>query len=180
MDRRELESAAATYAHMRGLLMLPVSALLVVSALANAEVLPVWSFPAALVPAAVACLAILRYYRTHYGRVTHASQAKDAAAIAVAVISIVACGVLLGDLPVNDIAIGFGLGMLAGSAITPGLRAHHVVVWGGLALAGAVPLWDGPDPENAGLVLAGAAVAICGLLDHRAFTDRFGPLDARA
>ena len=180
MDRRELESAAATYAHMRGLLMLPLSALFIVSALANAAVLPVWALPVALVPAGLACLAILRHYRARYGHVTHANQAKDAAAVAVTVVTIVASGVLLGDLPVNTIAIGMGLGMLAGSAITPGLRVHHVVVWGGLALAGAVPSWDGPDPENAGLVLAGAAVAICGLLDHRAFTDRFGPLDARA
>ena len=180
MDRRELESAAVTYAHMRGLLMLPAGALLVVSALANAGVIPTWAFPLALAPAGLAGLVILRHYRTHYGRVTHASQAKDAAAVAVAAVTVIASAVLLGDLPVNTIAIGFGLGMLAAAAITPGLRVHHAAVWGGLALVGAVPLWNGPDPENVGLVLAGAAVAICGLLDHRAFTDRFGPLDARA
>jgi hypothetical protein len=180
MDRRDLESAAATYAHMRGLLMLPAGALLVVSALANAGVLPVWAFPAALVPAAIACLALLRHYRAHYGHASHTGQTRDVVAVVVAAFAVVASAVLFGELPVNTVAIGFGIGMLGSYAITPGLRVHHVVIWGGLLLAGAVPLWNGADPENAGLVLAGAAVAISGLLDHRVFTDRFGPLDARA
>ena len=45
MDRRELERAAVSYAHLRGLLLIPLGVLLVLSALANAEVLPAWSFP---------------------------------------------------------------------------------------------------------------------------------------
>lgn len=180
MDRRELESAAATYSHMRGLLMLPAGALCIVAALANAGVLPTWAFPVALVVGAGVCWAILQHYRAHYGRVSATLRPRDLAAGALAVVAMIASAVLLGALPVNTIAIGFAIGMLGAYAITTGLRTHHVVIWGGLLLVGAVPLWDGPDPENTGLVLAGAAIAICGLFDHRAFTDRFGPVDARA
>jgi hypothetical protein len=64
--------------------------------------------------------------------------------------------------------------MLAYYAIVVGLRRHHVVVWGGLLLTGLVPVWDGPDPSNVGLVLAGAAVVVNGVLDHRLLVRSFG------
>jgi hypothetical protein len=177
MERRHLEDSVAAYAHLRGLLMLPLGALFVVAALANAEVLPTWSFPAAVALAAAVCWAIVGHYRRHYGRVTQSArgQRRDVAAIAVALVAVVAATALLGDLPVNSLAIGFAAGMLGGSAITPGLRSHHVAVWGALLVVGAVPVWDGADSSNVALVLAGAAVAICGLLDHRAFLHTFGP-----
>jgi hypothetical protein len=182
MDRRELESASATYAHLRGLLMLPLGALLIVSALANAEVLPVWSLPVALLPAGAVSALVLGRYRRTYGSVSRSprGQRRDAAAMAVSILAVIGSAVALGGLDVNVVAVGFGLGMLLSYAISPGLRAHHVAIWGGLLVAGAVPLWDGADPENTGLVLAGAAVAICGILDHRVFTDAFSASDARA
>jgi hypothetical protein len=183
MERKQLENTVATYAHLRGLLMLPAGALFVVAALANADVVPGWAFPVALVAGGAMCLAIVEYYRRNYGRVTQSARghARDAAGVALAVVAVIGASVALRDLPVCGLAIGFAVGMLAGYAITPGLRGHHVVVWGALLLVGAVPVWDGAGSANAGLALAGAAVAICGLLDHRAFLHTFGaPADAGA
>jgi hypothetical protein len=60
-------------------------------------------------------------------------------------------------------------------ALGPGLRAHHVVILGALLVAGALPVWDGADSANAGLLLAGVVVALTGVFDHRAFLDTFGP-----
>ena len=84
------------------------------------------------------------------------------------------------DLPVNAIAVTFALVMLGSYAIGGALRLHHGVVYGALLLAGALPVWGGEDPSNVGLVLCGAAVIVCGALDHLAFTRTFGPpaLDA--
>ena len=84
------------------------------------------------------------------------------------------------DLPVNPIAVTFALVMLAAYAIGGAFRPHHGVVYGALLVAGALPVWGGEDPSNVGLVLCGAAVIVCGALDHLAFTRTFGPpaLDA--
>jgi hypothetical protein len=64
--------------------------------------------------------------------------------------------------------------LLASYAIGIGLSAHHVIVWGTLLVVGAVPVWDGADPGNVGLVLAGVAVIVCGAFDHRLFVQTFG------
>ena len=79
------------------------------------------------------------------------------------------------DLPVNPIAVTFSILMLAGYAIGGVLRAHHVAVWGTLLVVGALPVWTGADPSNVGLVLCGAALIVCGVLDHLAFVRTFGP-----
>ncbi|MEA2178648.1 MAG: hypothetical protein QOG77_1945 [Solirubrobacteraceae bacterium] len=177
MQRRQLESAVATYAHLRGLLLLPLGVLLVVAALANEEILPTWSFPAALIVAGLAALPILRHYREHYGSVRPSprTRLRNGAAIAAAVVTMIATTVLLAGLPVNTLAVGFALAMLAGYAIGVGLATHHVVVWGALLIGGALPVWDGNDSGNAGLLMAGVAVAVAGILDHRAFLHTFGP-----
>ena len=49
--------------------------------------------------------------------------------------------------------------MLISYAIGIGLKAHHMIIWGVLLAAGAVPVWNGPDPSNIGLLMAGAAGA---------------------
>jgi hypothetical protein len=55
------------------------------------------------------------------------------------------------------------------------------VILGALLVAGALPVWDGADSANAGLLLAGIAVALSGIFDHRAFLHTFGPtVDAGA
>jgi hypothetical protein len=57
--------------------------------------------------------------------------------------------------------------MLVYYAAVVGLRAHHITIWGTLLAAGLLPVWDGADPSNIGLVLAGVALMLNGLLDHR-------------
>ncbi len=86
------------------------------------------------------------------------------------------------DLPVNPIAVSFALVMLVSYAIGVGLKAHHGLIWGALLVTGALPVWNGADPSNIGLVLAGVALMVSGLFDHRLFVRTFGaasgPLEA--
>jgi hypothetical protein len=49
------------------------------------------------------------------------------------------------------------------------------MVWGALLVAGALPVWTGDDPSNIGLLLAGVAIMVDGVLDHRLFVQTFGP-----
>jgi hypothetical protein len=65
--------------------------------------------------------------------------------------------------------------MLAYYAIVVGLRAHHALIWGALLAAGLLPVWDGADPSNAGLVLAGAAAIVNGVFDHLLLARTLAP-----
>ena len=58
--------------------------------------------------------------------------------------------------------------MLVSYAIGVGLKTHHVIIWGTVLVAGALPVWNGADPSNIGLVLAGVALDRHGVFDHRA------------
>lgn len=53
-----------------------------------------------------------------------------------------------------------------------------MIVWGALLVIGALPVWNGADPSNIGLLLAGLAVILNGALDHRLFVRTFGPAEA--
>jgi hypothetical protein len=179
-DRKDLEGAAASYWHLRGLLYLPVGALLLLSALFNTDFGPDWGFLVGVAAAGLAWLAISRYYGTHYGRMRPSPQqeARGLAAVAVAIAAIALGAFVLKDTPLNPVAIAFAGGMLVSYHLGVGLRPHHVVVWGGLLVIGAIPVWDGADSANAGLALAGVAVIVSGLLDHRLFVRTFGPREA--
>jgi hypothetical protein len=66
--------------------------------------------------------------------------------------------------------------MLVTYAMSVGLRAHRQVVFVALLVVGFVPVWEhAGESGNAGLVLAGVAVAIAGILDHRLLVRTFGP-----
>jgi hypothetical protein len=65
--------------------------------------------------------------------------------------------------------------MLAYYALVMRLRAHHVVIWGTLLVAALLPVWDGDDPSNVGLVLCGLAVMVDGVLDHLVLVRTLGP-----
>jgi hypothetical protein len=185
-ERERLESAAATHAYLRGLLFVPMGAILMLSALANEEVGPfahAWAFPVAFLAVGAACLPIMRHYQRHYGRagLSARAQVKAGAALALTPLVMIAGSLLLRsradwslDLPVNAIAVSFALVMLVSYALGAGLRAHHVAIAGVLLLAGGLPVWDGQDPSNTGLVMAGAAIAVSGILDHRLFVRTFG------
>lgn len=187
MERRELESAAATYAYLRGLLGIPGGLLVLLAALGNWEWGPLrhtWVFLAVALALAAMALLISRYYEENYGRVTlsRAQRRRAAAAVIVGAPLMFGASLLLRsragwslDLPVNAIPASFGLLMLATYAAGGVLRMHHVIVFGSVAAAGLLPVWDGADPSNTGLVLISAAIIATGLLDHRLLVRTFGP-----
>jgi MFS family permease len=186
MQRGNLETAAANYSYLRGLFGIPLGGLIILAALVNWRVCPLWAFLVAVMAAGAACLPIARYYNENYGRLSPSTRQQARGAVA-AVIGVAAVGggslLLRGradwslDLPVNAIAVSFALFMLISYAIYVGLRAHHVIIWGALLVAGALPVWNGADPSNisnVGLVLAGVAVMVSGVFDHRLFVHTFG------
>jgi hypothetical protein len=187
MDRDALESAAAKYSYLRGLLFIPGGLVFILAALGNWEVGPfahAWLFVAALAALGGSALLITRYYNDNYGRLSPSprQQVRAGIAAAVAIVVMIVGSLLLRsragwslDLPVNAIAVSFAVVMLITYAIGIGLRTHHVIVWGTLLLAGALPVWNGSDPSNVGLVLCGVAVMVCGVFDHRLFVRTFGP-----
>ena len=62
-------------------------------------------------------------------------------------------------------------------ALTVGLRAHHVVIWGSLLVASLVPLWGDPrttDSPNFGMLMIGVAAMATGIFDHRLLVRAFG------
>jgi hypothetical protein len=138
---------------------------------------PTWALAAGVAVIALLWLVIRREYGSRYGSVRPSprQQTRDALALVLACAIVVGVSVLLRDLPVNAIAIGFAVAMALGYALGPGLRPHHVAILGALLVAGALPVWDGADSANSGLLLAGIAVALTGVFDHRAFLHTFGP-----
>ena len=54
------------------------------------------------------------------------------------------------------------------------LRTYHAIIFGSLVVVGLLPVWDGADPSNTGLVLIGAAIIATGILDHRLLVRTFG------
>ena len=186
MQRKNLETAAANYSYLRGLFFIPLGMLFILAALANWEVGPlrhIWAFPVAAVLVGVTCLPIAHYYNENYGRVSLSTSQQVRGAVAV----LLGLAVMVGgsslmrsqadwslDLPVNAIAVSFAVIMLISYAIGVGLKRHHVIIWGALLVAGALPIWNGADPSNIGLVLAGVAVMANGVFDHRLLARTFG------
>jgi hypothetical protein len=187
MDRAQLRSTAAGYPYLRGLLSVPAGLLFVLAALGNWGWGPLrhdWVFVAAAGAIAASALAIDRYYAEHFGRVTpsRARQRRATAAAVAGVAIMVGAPFLLRsraawslDLPVNPIPAAIGVLMLVYYAAVVGLRGHHVVVWGAVVVAGLLPVWTGADPSNVGLVMAGAAAIVNGVLDHVALVRAFAP-----
>ena len=187
MNREHLESAAAGYPYLRGLFSVPLGLLLILSALGNWEVGPLrnpWVFVAAAAAIGASALVVNRYYSEHFGRVTPSprQQRRSVVAAAGGVAIMVGATFLLRsrvawslDLPVNPIPAAFAALMLVYYAAVVGLRTHHVLIWGALLVAGLVPLWDGPDPSNIGLVMAGVAAIVNGVCDHVTLVRAFAP-----
>ena len=80
------------------------------------------------------------------------------------------------DLPTNSTAAGFALIMLLYYAVTVGARAHHVVIWGAVLVAGLLPVWGDVSQDtksNIGLLVVGVAMIATGLLDHGSLKRSF-------
>lgn len=186
MGREKLQTAAANYTYLRGLLYIPAGALFILAALGNWEVGPLdeaWMFVVLAGLILLSSVPIYGHYNKHYGRLTPTVRQRNRGAVAVAIGLVVVVGgsMLLRsqvswslDLPVNAAAVTFALIMLISYGAGVGLEAHHVVIWGALLLAGALPVWTGADPSNIGLVMAGVAVMLSGIFDHRLFVRTFG------
>ena len=187
MTTESLRSTASDYHVLRGLLAVPVGCLMLVSAAGNARWGPLrhdWVFFAAALVLALSAALINRYYNEHFGRVTpsRSQQRRGFAAALLGVALMFPVATLLRsraswslDLPVNAIAATFGLLMLGYYAATVRLRPHHLVIWGSLVVVGLAPVWTGGDPSNTGLLLAGIALVINGLLDHRELVRSLRP-----
>jgi hypothetical protein len=190
MERTQLESAAANYAHLRGLFGIPLGLVAILSALGNWEWGPLrhaWVFLAGVVVLGLACLLINRYYEENFGRITLPARQQRRAAVALVVSGPLVFGASLLlrsrtswslDLPVNATAASLGLLMLVLYAAGGVLRTHHVVIFGSMLVAGLLPVWNGADPSNIGLFLFGAAVVATGILDHRLLVRSVGPPNA--
>jgi hypothetical protein len=190
MERTKLESAAANYSYLRGLFFIPLGLLFILAALGNWEWGPLrhtWVFFAGVLTIGVACLPISRYYNEHYGRLrpSTSQRMRGAVAVAIALVVVIGGSLLLRsraswslDLPVNATAVTFALIMLLSYGVGVGLKTHHIVIWGTLLLAGALPVWNGADPSNIGLFMAGVAVMVSGVFDHRLFVRTFGSPEA--
>jgi hypothetical protein len=186
MEREKLESAATKYAYLRGLFGIPIGLLFILSALANWEVGPLrelWTFPVVALAVGALCLPINRYYNEHYGKARPSAKqhAQGIAVVLFCLVMVLGGSTLLRseaswslDLPVNTIAVTFGLVMLISFGVAIGVQTHHVIIWGLLVLAGALPVWNGADPSNIGMVMAGVAAMASGVLDHRLFVATFG------
>jgi hypothetical protein len=179
--------AAANYSYLRGLFFIPVGVLFMLTALENwgvGPLRPAWTFPVVVLAVGAACLPIARYYNQNYGRLSPSArqQVRGGAALVIG-LAVMTGGALLMrsradwslNLPVNAIAVSFALFMLISYAIGVGLKAHHVIIWGALLVAGALPVWKGADPSNIGFVLTGVALMVGGVFDHRLFFRTFGP-----
>ena len=187
MNRTQLRSTAVGYPYLRGLLSIPAGLLFVLAALGNWSWGPLrhdWVFLTAAAAIAASALAIDRYYAEHFGRVTpsRGRQRRAAAAAVAGVVVMIGMPTLLRsragwslDLPVNPIPAAFAVLMLGYYAAVVRLRAHHVLVWGAVVVAGLLPVWTGADPSNVGLVIAGAAAVVNGVLDHVVLVRQFAP-----
>jgi hypothetical protein len=190
VERKQLEAAVASYSYLRGLYFIPLGMVFILAALANWEVGPLrhlWVFPVAVLVIAAPCLLITRYYHENYGRISASNSQRVRGAIAVVVSLVVVLGgsTLLRsnadwslDLAVNATAATIAMVMLLSNAIYQTLKPHHWIIWGAVLVISLVPVWHGADPSNVGLVIAGVALMVTGVFDHRLLARTFGPVES--
>lgn len=187
MDRKALESAAAAYPNLQGLLFLPIGLAFLGTGLASLLGDPAapWIYIATALVAVPGYWWITRYYRRNYGKVTppRSRRVKDT------VITIIGVAVILGgvilttamDLPVSGYAAAYALMMLVYGAATAGLRTHQKVIWGTFLVVALLPVWGGipeGDEISVALLPMGLVTIIAGLFDHGAFVRTFGKTGA--
>jgi hypothetical protein len=180
MDRRQLESAGANYPymHVQGLYGLPFGLIWFLIGLSNLEKepVPLWILGCCGLLALAALAAVTVYYQHNFGRVTPITRRQVRYAGAAVVGFAVYVGAdqlgraILGrppQHPVSTVVAAWALGMLVFYAATEGLKAHHVIIWGSLLVAGLLPIWGlGVDRDALASFPIGAATILSGLFDH--------------
>ncbi|MGW1988870.1 hypothetical protein [Embleya sp. NPDC001921] len=188
MDRASLESAAANYSYLRGLLSIPAGVLLLAAGLSNTRWGPLdhawvtWAVGGLMVVAGAAYLWINRYYTENFGRITPSGRDRTRAAVTAAVGAAAVAGAVSldwnADLPLTATTAVFAGFMFASYAVAMRPRPHHVAVWGTLVVVALLPIWGyvGPTARiNVGLMLVGVATMVTGVLDHAALERTFAP-----
>ena len=182
MDRNSLLAAGPTYTYLRGLLAVPIGIAFLLAGATYLELGPfgsLWVFWGGALACLAAGIAVDRYYRRHYGRVTppRESRVKDAVWTVFGVVALIGFAVLdsIFELPVNGYVLAYALMMFGYIATSIGVKLRHAVVWGALLLAGLLPVWNGVDEISVGLLPMGIATVIGGLLDHSVFVANLGP-----
>lgn len=179
MERRELTTAVAEVAYLRGLIAVPIGVLFLLTGLGNLGWAPLqspWVFGG--------CLALLAwrlqaYYNDTFGRATQSRQMQVRYAVVTGLLALtLVAGSFLDfelGLPVSLFAASFAVAMLIMFAVQTGLRQHHVLVWGALLVVALVPFWDVfDDAVSVAWLPIGVATIVAGLLDHRLLTARHG------
>jgi hypothetical protein len=190
MDRRQLQSLGADYPHLRGLFAIPCGVMMIAAGLGNLEWGPfrsIYAFWVAVAVAGLICLPIVRHYNQRYGRVTlpQKIQVRGVLTAAACIPLIVAGGMVDNnlDLPVWGFLGAWALLMLISYRFSVGLKMHHLVLWGAVLVVSLLPVWGDLDADmraNAGLMVAGVAVMVSGILDHLLLVKAFGSLETRA
>ena len=183
MERKDLESAAVDVTSLRGLLAIPIGLLFILTGLGNLGWSPLGhplAFLGSLLVLAAAYLGINRFYNDNYGRATPSKRRQlrhNVASLVLFGAGLVGGSILdfWFDLPVSLFAAVFALAMLAWFAISMGLKAHHLIIWGALLVAGLLPVWGAlPDRVSVAWLPIGVATIAVGIFDHRALVRTYG------
>jgi hypothetical protein len=187
MDRRQLESAGATYpyTHIQGLYGIPFGIAMALAGLTNFRNPPggPWVLGGSVLLCLVSFVGVTLYYQRNFGRVTplRSRQVRYVlaalAGFAVYVAADQLARTILGrppQQPVSTTVATWALGMLVFYAITTGLKPHRVVLWAIVLVAGCLPIWgQGVDREAMAYLPIAAAILVSGLFDHRLLVRTF-------
>lgn len=179
MQRKVLESTAATYPYRQGLWAIPMGFMMFLTGVSNLEHGP---RPLLLLAMLLGGLGlcwlvsqrIASFYRENYGEVqpSHSRHVRHAIAIAAWIIVLFVGGshwlFWSADSPRCIYLAAFALATLTYYAILVGLRAHHIIIWGAVLIAGLLPLWGGLDADRDAIAMfpLGVAFLVSGLLDQ--------------
>lgn len=181
MDRRQLESAGASYPHMhlQGLYGIPFGIAMALVGLTNLLKPPalVWAAAGGAALGLASLAGIAHYYRHSFGKVTHMRSRQTRYLVAALTGFAAYIGLdqlaraILGRPPLEPIsttAAAWAVGMLVFYVIAAGLRVHHVVIWVAVFVGALLPIWTmGADREAIAYFPIAAATMVAGLFDHR-------------
>lgn len=197
MNRTELEATASKAVHLRGLNEVPIGLFLLLwlglprsltSDKSGGLILL-----GTLVLGLVASRMIRGYYDRTFGRVQNIGFHVRDLLIGIPVVTIAIVVGFLIEVRIHDLGIAvldhgsamatlFGLAMLLRYALRRSISDHHLPLWGGLALLGALPVWGRGVAADSDVIVAQASLIMAGvfvvnaLLDHRALVRTMHPL----